>query len=99
MNAKLWWSGLVLGIVASAVLAMVMTYADWRLNPGDIFRSDTGTNWVIVRETLISWFVPTVPAAVILSVADSLSRSTQEVIAEDTHAEHPECQPRWYQDR
>ena len=62
-------SGLALGLVASLVLAMVMTYADWRLNPGEIFWNERGTNWEIVRETLVSWFVPTIPAAVILSVA------------------------------
>ena len=68
-NTRIWLSGLALGLVASMVLAMVMTYADWRLNPGDIFWNEHGTNWSIVWETLISWFVPTVPAAVILSVA------------------------------
>ena len=69
MKARLWLSGLALGLVASAVLAMVMTYADWRLNPGGIFRGEQGTEWAIVWETLFSWFVPTIPAAVILSVA------------------------------
>ena len=69
MNARLLWLGLALGMFASAVLAMVMTYADWRLNPAGIFRTDAGTDWAIVRETLVSWFVPSIPAAVILSVA------------------------------
>ncbi len=69
MNARVWLSGLALGVVASAVLAMVMTYADWRLNPGHIFRDEQGTHWTMVWETLVSWFVPTIPAAVILSVA------------------------------
>ena len=50
-------------------LAMVMTFADWRLNPGGIFHSEQGTDWAIVWDTLVSWFVPTIPAAVILSVA------------------------------
>ena len=69
MNSKLWLSGLALGVFASAALAMVMTYADWRLNPGGIFRDQQGTQWAIVWETLVSWFVPAIPAAVILSVA------------------------------
>ena len=68
-NTRLWLSGLALGLAASAVLAIVMTYADWRLNPGGIFWNKQGTNWAIVWETLVSWFVPTIPAAVILSVA------------------------------
>ena len=58
-----------MGLVASAVLAMVMTFADWRLNPGGIFHGDQGTNWTIVWDTLVSWFVPTVPVAVILAIA------------------------------
>ena len=58
-----------MGLVASAVLAIVMTYADWRLNPGGIFHGDYGTNWIIVWNTLVSWFVPTVPVAVILAIA------------------------------
>lgn len=66
---RVWLSGLGLGLLASAVLAMVMTFADWRLNPGGIFRNEHGTDWRIVGETLLSWFIPTIPAAAILSVA------------------------------
>ena len=69
MKSKIWLSGVALGVVASLVLALVMTYADWRLNPGGIFHGEEGTNWVIVRETIISWFVPTIPPAVILAIA------------------------------
>ena len=69
LNSRVWLWGLVLGLVASLVLAIAMTFADWRLNPGGIFRNDQGTDWAIVGETLVSWFVPTIPAAVILSAA------------------------------
>ena len=62
-------SGAALGVVASLVLAAVMTYADWRLNPAGIFHGDRGTNWAFVWETFVSWFVPTIPAAVILAIA------------------------------
>ncbi len=68
-GTRVWLSGLGLGLLASAVLAMVMTFADWRLNPGGIFRNEQGTDWGIVGDTLLSWFIPTIPAAVILSVA------------------------------
>ena len=69
MNTRIWLSGVALGLVASAVLAMVMAYADWRLNPGGIFHSEAGTNWRFVWDTAISWFVPSIPAAILLSVA------------------------------
>ena len=46
-----------------------MTWSDWRLNPGGIFHGASGTNWSFVFETAISWFVPAIPAAVILSAA------------------------------
>jgi phosphate/sulfate permease len=68
-RTRVWLSGLGLGLLASAVLAMVMTFIDWRRNPGGIFRNEQGTDWGIVVETLFSWFIPTIPAAVILSVA------------------------------
>ena len=69
MKTRIWLSGIVLGVFASAILSAVMTYADWRLNPAGLFHDDQGTNWPIVWETAVSWFVPTIPAAVILSVA------------------------------
>ena len=69
MKSRIWLSGIALGLVASAVLAMVMAYLDWRLNPGGIFHGEDGTNWQFVWDTAISWFVPSIPAAVILSVA------------------------------
>ena len=69
MRSRIWLSGAALGVVASLVLALVMTYADWRLNPGGLFHGDSGTDWQVVWDTAVSWFVPTIPAAVILSVA------------------------------
>ena len=69
MKSRIWIWGAALGVVASLVLAGVMTYADWRLNPAGIFHGEQGTNWTFVRETFISWFVPTIPAAVILAIA------------------------------
>ena len=69
LKTRVWLSGLALGLLASAVLASVMTYAVWRLYPGGIFWNEQGTDWAVVGETLVSWFVPTIPAAVILSVA------------------------------
>lgn len=59
-----------------AVVAGLMTFLDWRLNPGDIFYGDAGTNWVVVQETFLSWFGPvfTAAAAIALIVAWILGR-------------------------
>jgi len=35
-----------------------MTWRDWRLNPGGLFRGPSGTHWGIVLETAWSWFWP-----------------------------------------
>lgn len=47
-------SGLVAGVIVSAL----MTYPDWRLNPGGIFRDANGTDWAVVGQTAWSWFWP-----------------------------------------
>jgi hypothetical protein len=43
--------------------ASTMSFLDWRLNPGGIFRGGDGTIWPVVWETWISWFVPMLPLA------------------------------------
>jgi hypothetical protein len=51
--------GLVGSVVAGLGVALPTTWADWRLNPAGIFRSESGgTDWSIVLETALSWFVP-----------------------------------------
>lgn len=55
------------GLVAFLVAA-VMTFIDWRLNPGGIFRGPAGTDWQIVWDTWISWFLPVLPAAALLAL-------------------------------
>ena len=49
--------------------ASVATYLDWSENPGGIFQDSTGTNWGVVWETAISWFVPML---LILAVAQTV---------------------------
>lgn len=46
--------GLGLGIATGAWFA----YADWRFNPGGIFRGPDGTNWQFVFDTTFSWLIP-----------------------------------------
>lgn len=50
--------GLVAGIAAGVAVAAIMTFLDWRLNPGGVFHDEAGTHWRAVWQTLISWFLP-----------------------------------------
>lgn len=50
------------GIVLGIAFASVMTILDWRLNPGGIFHNANGTEWVVVMETALSWFLPVAAA-------------------------------------
>ena len=43
---------------AGLLVASTMTALDWRLNPSDLFHSSDGTNWDVVWQTWISWFLP-----------------------------------------
>jgi len=59
MIARTYWLfGPVAGFIGAALVTTVFTTNDWVRNYGDIFRDTTGTNWTIVSETAVSWFVP-----------------------------------------
>ena len=58
MNRKYWILGVSIGAVVSVVVALIMTFLDWRLNPDGIFHNEHGTDWMVVAETAASWFVP-----------------------------------------
>lgn len=51
-----------------AVVAGLMTFLDWRLNPGEIFHGDAGTSWAVVQETFLSWFGPVFAAAAAIAL-------------------------------
>ncbi len=56
---RFWLFGLITGIVFSILITTVFTVMDWSRNFGGIFRDQSGTNWPIVYETAMSWFLPT----------------------------------------
>ena len=58
MKTRIWMLGLLVGALVGLVVASVMTFLDWRLNPGGIFRDAQGTDWTVVTETAVSWFAP-----------------------------------------
>ncbi len=58
MSRNHWICAMLIGATAGLFVASVVSFLDWQLNPSGIFHSDLGTNWRIVWETWISWFVP-----------------------------------------
>lgn len=44
--------------IAGLLVSVLMTFLDWRQNPGGIFRGAAGTDWAIVVQTAWSWFWP-----------------------------------------
>ncbi len=74
-----WLIAVAAGAVIGSTVAAVMTYLDWRMNPGGIFVSAGQTDWTIVRETAFSWFWPvaavaSVAALLILLLASRLRK-------------------------
>ncbi len=59
---------LAFGAAVGFVVAALMTFLDWRLNPGGIFHGPRGTDWSIVMETAFSWFAPVSALAVVLAL-------------------------------
>lgn len=66
-KTKRWQLVLLDGVAVGLAIAAIMTFLDWRTNPGGIFRNVQGTNWSVVLETALSWFVPTAGVVSILS--------------------------------
>lgn len=58
MNSGNWVIGACVGGAAGVAVASTMTLLEWRLNPGGIFHLGDKTDWAIVQETALSWFVP-----------------------------------------
>ena len=55
-------------LFASSLLGGLVTFLDWQKNPGDIFRPGGVTDWSIVWETWLSWFVPAFFLVLVLSL-------------------------------
>jgi len=45
-------------MLAGLAVAIPVTVADWRLNPGGLFHGPGGTQWNVVGQTAWSWFWP-----------------------------------------
>jgi len=69
MSARSWAIGGGTGIAVGFVVALTMTFADWRVNPSGIFHGDSGTNWGVTMETALSWFLPVAFSAFVMATA------------------------------
>ncbi len=58
MSQKYWVYAVLLGTTVGFIVASVISFLDWQLNPSGIFHSDLGANWQFVWDTWISWFIP-----------------------------------------
>ncbi len=81
--------GLIVGTLLALSITIGFTTWDWIENPGGIFRGDQGTNWKIVFETALSWFLPCVLLLVpIIGLANfAYQRLTQPSNAAKTEEE------------
>ncbi len=68
MNRKSWLLGGLVGVLVGLAVASTMSFIDWQHNPQGIFHNELGTNWDIVLETAVSWFVPVALITSILSI-------------------------------
>jgi len=57
------------------LITVVVCLQEWIENPGGIFRDERGTRWHFVRDTAVSWFVPTVSVTAPLGLGAALVRS------------------------
>lgn len=62
-------------LLAAAALAALMSFIDWRLNPGGIFRDAERTHWPVVWETFASWLWPALLLFGPLALAAALLRA------------------------
>ena len=77
-KTPLWKLILLDGFAVGFTVAAIMTFLDWRTNPGGIFHSADGTNWRFVAETAISWFIPTAAIVGALSALRFFIRSRRK---------------------
>ncbi len=75
MDLKPLAIGLGVAATVAAAVASVATFVDWRRNPGGIFRSDVGTNGLVVWETWISWFWPVFLFVAVVAAAVAVWRT------------------------
>ncbi len=61
--------GLLFGFVTAFLVAAIPTILDWYGNHGTIFRDSTGTNWIVVFETFVSWLWPVFLVSAPVSIA------------------------------
>ena len=67
-HARVWLRSTAAAIAAGVLVASVMSYRDWRLNPGDVFRGPDGTDWGVVWDTFASWMWPVALAVGVATV-------------------------------
>lgn len=68
-----WSFGLAFGLFVASIVTLVITVWEWVENPGGIFYDGNSTQWSMLYDTAISWFVPTLLYAAIAATIGHLS--------------------------
>jgi NADH:ubiquinone oxidoreductase subunit 6 (subunit J) len=68
LTATAFIRAVAIAALAALLLAVVVTWLDWRLNPGGVFHDAGVTNWKAVGETVASWFLPAFPVIAALAL-------------------------------
>jgi H+/Cl- antiporter ClcA len=66
-SREFWLRTFAYGAGIAIAIALVAAFLDWRANPAGLFHDQDGTNWPILGETWLSWFLPLLPATCGLS--------------------------------
>ena len=69
MTGRHWLRVITISVLAGTIAASAITFLDWRLNPGGIFRDTQGTDWTVVAETALSWYWPVTVLVFLVGVA------------------------------
>lgn len=75
ITKNFWLFGPVSGIVSAVLITIIFTALDWVRNYGEVFRDQSGTNWSIVYETAVSWFLPTLGYITVIATLGHLAVS------------------------
>ena len=68
-QSRSWIIGGSVAVVLGLAVASYFAFVDWRLNPGGIFQDESGTDWKVVLETAVSWFLPVALIVFVLATA------------------------------
>jgi hypothetical protein len=74
MKKRTWSVVASVAAFIGAATATAMTWTDYLFNPEGLFHGPAGTNWPVVWETWITWFLPTSGMVALLMIPMAVRR-------------------------